>query len=193
MKRESGEAIETKRVLSPETSEQMRTLMRMVVSNGTGRKAAVKGYAVGGKTGTADKLAVRGYRKNATISSFVGAFPMDAPRYILLVMVDEPKGNARTFNYATGGWVAAPAVGRVVQRMASLIGMAPDRQSNPDKKQITNASTPPKASPSPAPRHNNSAVGETIMLKRVRAVLDVGDKKSEADADGPSEQALATY
>ena len=215
-----GNSSTGKRVLSEETSELMRGLMRLVVTNGTGRKAAAKGYIVGGKTGTTDKLAVRGYRKNATLSSFVGAFPMNAPRYIVLVMVDEPKGNKRTFNYATGGWVAAPAVGRVVQRMASLIGMAPDRQPEPAKvpvkKPMIKASTPPKASPgiskrktvaapppapitvsraspSPAPRRNDSAADETLMLQRVRAVLDVRDKKSEADAVGPPEQALATY
>ena len=220
LKTVAGNSSTGKRVLSEETSELMRGLMRLVVTNGTGRKAAAKGYIVGGKTGTTDKLAVRGYRKNATLSSFVGAFPMNAPRYIVLVMVDEPKGNKRTFNYATGGWVAAPVVGRVVQRMASLIGMAPDRQPEPAKvpvkKPMIKASTPPKASPgiskrktaaapppapitvsraspSPAPRRNDSAADETLMLQRVRAVLDVRDKKSEADAVGPPEQALATY
>ena len=220
LKTVAGNSSTGKRVLSEETSELMRGLMRLVVTNGTGRKAAAKGYIVGGKTATTDKLAVRGYRKNATLSSFVGAFPMNAPRYIVLVMVDEPKGNKRTFNYATGGWVAAPAVGRVVQRMASLIGMAPDRQPEPAKvpvkKPMIKASTPPKASPgiskrktaaapppapitvsraspSPAPRRNDSAADETLMLQRVRAVLDVRDKKSEADAVGPPEQALATY
>ncbi|HIM77346.1 MAG TPA: penicillin-binding protein 2 [Rhodospirillales bacterium] len=208
LKTVAGNSSTGKRVLSEETSELMRGLMRLVVTNGTGRKAAAKGYIVGGKTGTTDKLAVRGYRKNATLSSFVGAFPMNAPRYIVLVMVDEPKGNKRTFNYATGGWVAAPAVGRVVQRMASLIGMAPDRQPEPAKvpvkKPMIKASTPPKASPGiskrktaaappPAPRRIDSAADETLMLQRVRAVLDVRDKKSEADAVGPPEQALATY
>ena len=220
LKTVAGNSSTGKRVLSEETSELMRGLMRLVVTNGTGRKAASKGYIVGGKTGTTDKLAVRGYRKNATLSSFVGAFPMNAPRYIVLVMVDEPKGNKRTSNYATGGWVAAPAVGRIVQRMASLIGMAPDRQPEPAKvpvkKPMIKASTPPKASPgiskrktaaapppapitvsraspSPAPRRIDSAADETLMLQRVRAVLDVRDKKSEADAVGPPEQALATY
>ena len=197
-----------KRVLSEETSEQMRGLMRLVVNSGTGRKAAAKGYAVGGKTGTADKLAVRGYRKNATISSFVGAFPMNAPRYIVLVVVDEPKGNARTFNYATGGWVAAPAVGRVVQRMASLIGMAPDRQpvpaKDPVKKPMIKALAPPKVAPAPkqqtatappatVPKQNRSQTGEALMLERVRAVLGGRDDNSEADSPGPPEQALATY
>jgi membrane peptidoglycan carboxypeptidase len=186
--------------------------MRLVVNSGTGRKAAAKGYAVGGKTGTADKLAARGYRKDATISSFVGAFPMDAPRYIVLVVVDEPKGNARTFNYATGGWVAAPAVGRIVQRMASMIGMAPDRQSEPikkpgkdlGKKPVITALAPPVVAPSPvqktraaplttAPRQNRSRAGEALMLERVRAVLGWREENSEADAPGPPEQALATY
>ena len=128
LKRNNSEAIGTKRVLSADTSKKMRALMRMVVSKGTGRKAAVKGYDVGGKTGSADKLSASGYRKNATISSFVGALPISNPRYVLLVMVDEPKGNARTFNYSTGGWVAAPAVGKVVQGMASLLGIAPNRR-----------------------------------------------------------------
>ncbi|HIE19948.1 MAG TPA: penicillin-binding protein 2, partial [Rhodospirillales bacterium] len=161
LKTVAGNSSTGKRVLSEETSELMRGLMRLVVTNGTGRKAAAKGYIVGGKTGTTDKLAVRGYRKNATPSSFVGAFPMNAPRYIVLVMVDEPRGNKRTFNYATGGWVAAPAVGRIVQRMASLIGMAPDRQPEPAKvpvkKPMIKASTPPKASPGISKRKTAAA------------------------------------
>jgi cell division protein FtsI (penicillin-binding protein 3) len=220
LKRDAASLPQGKRVLSEETSEKMRGLMRLVVNSGTGRKAAAKGYLVGGKTGTADKLAARGYRKNATLSSFVGAFPMNAPKYIVLVMVDEPKGNARTFNYATGGWVAAPAVGRIVQRMASLIGMAPDRQpeaiDDHVEKPVIKASAPPQASPgkstrniaaaflpaytlvsrassSPVPGRNVTAVGETLLLKRVRAVLEMRGNNSEADAVGPPEQALATY
>ena len=209
LKRDDRKAIETKRVLSADTSEKMRNLMRLVVANGTGRKAAVEGYAIGGKTGTADKLSVRGYRKDATISSFVGAFPIDAPRYILLVMVDEPKGNARTFNYATGGWVAAPAVGRVVQRMAPLLGMGPDRRIAEEKDLTIFSRKKPAAPPgktiikakSRAMIHKVSGDSESNMLKRVRAVLDPPKRKSgtgEADkarmaAAGPPEQALATY
>jgi len=209
LKRDTDVPIVGRRVLSEETSEQMRGLMRLVVNSGTGRKAAAKGYVVGGKTGTADKLAARGYRKNANISSFVGAFPMNAPRYIVLVVVDEPKGNARTFNYATGGWVAAPAVGRVVQRMATMIGMVPERPTDPGKdaikKSVIKAASPPKpprsttrhaarstAQPT-APKSTETANGETLLLKQVRAVLQVRDKQNEADAVGPAEQALATY
>src|SRR3712207_9292680 len=64
------------------------------------------------KTGTADKLRGRTYAHNARMASFVATFPINAPRYVVLVMVDEPKPNQSSHGYATGGWVAAPAVGR---------------------------------------------------------------------------------
>lgn len=120
--------VDGERVVSKRTSEQMRGLMRLVVTGGTGRKAEAPGYLIGGKTGTADKLTNGGYVSGAKISSFVGAFPINDPRYVVLALVDEPKGNKRTFNYATGGWVAAPVVGQVVERMAPMVGIAP----NPD-------------------------------------------------------------
>jgi cell division protein FtsI (penicillin-binding protein 3) len=112
-------------LISAETSETMRQLMRLVVVKGTGRKANAEGYLVGGKTGTADKQVGRGYARNARIASFVGAFPMDDPRYVVFAMIDEPKPTKETFGYATGGWVAAPLVGRLVERMAPLLGIAP--------------------------------------------------------------------
>ena len=112
-------------LISTETSETMRQLMRLVVVKGTGRKANAEGYLVGGKTGTADKQVGRGYARNARIASFVGAFPMDDPRYVVFAMIDEPKPTKETFGYATGGWVAAPLVGRLVERMAPLLGIAP--------------------------------------------------------------------
>ena len=98
--------------------------MRLVVVEGTGRKAAVPGYLVGGKTGTAEKAGVGGYQRNALLSSFVAAFPMAAPRYVVVVLFDEPKGTAETFNYATGGWTAAPAVGRIIARIGPMAGIA---------------------------------------------------------------------
>ncbi|MED5396302.1 MAG: penicillin-binding protein 2 [Pseudomonadota bacterium] len=114
------------RVVSAETSRQVRSLMRLVVSRGTGRKADVPGYLIGGKTGTADKQSGRGYAMDAKISSFVGAYPINDPLYVVLALFDEPVGIKRTSNYATGGWVAAPAVGRIVRRMAPIVGIAPD-------------------------------------------------------------------
>ena len=80
---------------------------------------------IGGKTGTADKQVGGRYARDARIASFVGAFPMDDPRYVVFAMVDEPKGTKETFGYATGGWVAAPVVGDVVRRIAPIVGVEP--------------------------------------------------------------------
>ncbi|MBI2587064.1 MAG: penicillin-binding protein 2 [Rhodospirillales bacterium] len=194
------------RVLTPETSDQMRKLMQLVVSNGTGRKAdtSADGYVIGGKTGTADKLAGRGYQKKANISSFVGAFPIDAPRYVVLVLIDEPKGNKNTFNYSTGGWVAAPVVARIVKRMATLIGMPPERHLEPAPESLLRearaATAATRATPTPAPKA--AAVNaEDHMLNRVRAVLAAGTPDAAAFAARPAspepqpghpEKALAT-
>jgi cell division protein FtsI (penicillin-binding protein 3) len=113
------------RVINEKTSLQIRRLMRLVVTDGTGRKAEVPGYLIGGKTGTADKQLGKGYNTNSRIASFVGAFPMNHPRYTVLVVIDEPHGIKKTFNYATGGWVAAPVVGRIIRRMGPIVGIAP--------------------------------------------------------------------
>ncbi len=113
------------RVVSPHTAAQMRALMRLVVTNGTAKSAEVQGYIVGGKTGTADKPSDGRYNKNARLSSFVGMFPANAPRYVVFAMLDDPKGNARTYGYATGGWTAAPVIGRVVGQMAPLLDLPP--------------------------------------------------------------------
>ena len=113
------------RVLKAGTSEKMRRLMRMVVTQGTGRKADAEGFLLGGKTGPADKPGRRGYSGRRVISSFVAVFPFDAPRYAILALFDEPKGLKETFGYATGGWVAAPVVKAVVQRLSPLLGLRP--------------------------------------------------------------------
>lgn len=125
VRRDRGETVPGKRVITEETSLKMRRLMRLVVEQGTGRKASAPGYLVGGKTGTAEKVSGRGYKKKALISSFVAAFPMNEPRYVVLAMLDEAKGTKETFGYATGGWVAAPVVGAVVRRIAPVLGLRP--------------------------------------------------------------------
>ncbi|MDF2765787.1 MAG: hypothetical protein K0S81_2781, partial [Rhodospirillales bacterium] len=122
------EPLAGERILKAETSDALRRLMRLVVKRGTGKSADAPGYQVGGKTGTAEKAAAKGYRRNALISSFVGAFPMDDPRYVIFMAVDEPKPNKDSHGYATGGWVAAPAVKRLVERMAPLVGIAPVKE-----------------------------------------------------------------
>nr|MDJ0896059.1 penicillin-binding protein 2 [Alphaproteobacteria bacterium] len=113
------------RVIGERTSDALRHLMRIVVEKGTGKNAQAEGYVVGGKTGTAEKNLAGRYQRKALISSFVAAFPMDAPRYVVLAMLDEPKGTKETFGYATGGWVAAPVVGRAIARIGPLLGIAP--------------------------------------------------------------------
>jgi cell division protein FtsI (penicillin-binding protein 3) len=113
------------RIISPRTVAQMRALMRLVVSNGTGKSANIGGYIVGGKTGTADKLSGGRYMKNARLASFIGVFPANAPRYVVFAMLDDPKGNAKTYGYATGGWTAAPVVGKIISQMGPLLNLPP--------------------------------------------------------------------
>jgi len=134
IKRKPDEVSDGQQVISPATSNLMRELFRLVVQAGTGKAAEAPGYLVGGKTGTAEKTLAKGYSTNARLASFVGAFPINDPRYVVLVMVDEPKPNAHSYGFATGGWVAAPVVSRVVQRMAPLLGMAPVPNDSPEAK-----------------------------------------------------------
>ncbi len=116
-----------RRVVSPGTSAAIRELYRLNVTHaaGTGRRAEAVGYRVGGKTGTAEMAGIGGYQKKAVISSFAAAFPMDAPRYALLVMLFEPKGQAETRGQITAGVNAAPTTGRIVSRIAPILGVAP--------------------------------------------------------------------
>ncbi|MDB5492608.1 MAG: Cell division protein FtsI [Micavibrio sp.] len=114
-----------KHVVSAETSHRMRQLLRLVVTNGTGKSADVPGFQVGGKTGTAEKNSGGNYNHKSLLSSFIGVYPMNAPKYAVLVMVDEPKGTKASHGYATGGWVGAPPVGRIVAAMAPVLGIVP--------------------------------------------------------------------
>jgi cell division protein FtsI (penicillin-binding protein 3) len=112
-------------VLSATTVNKMRAIMRLVTAAGTAKAANAEGYLVGGKTGTAEKITDRGYSKDARLSSFIGVFPLNNPRYVVFAMLDEPKGNKSTFGFATGGWVAAPVVGDVITASAPLLGVNP--------------------------------------------------------------------
>ncbi len=124
-KRIPGEAVPGVRVISESVSQDMRRLLRRAVEEGTGKQAAAPGYLVGGKTGTAEKANAGGYNGRALISSFVGIFPITDPQFVVLVMLDEPKGNESTFNYAAAGWNAAPTVGRIIARIGPMLGVAP--------------------------------------------------------------------
>lgn len=125
LKRPLDKPILGEKVFSQQTSDTMRALMRMVALDGTGKNADAAGYRIGGKTGTAEKPGIGGYRKKALISTFAGAFPMDNPRYVVIATLDEPKGNKETYGYATAGWVSAPIVKSVVQRIGPFLGIEP--------------------------------------------------------------------
>ena len=125
LKRDPDDIPKGRRVVSLATSLKMRKLMRLVVEKGTGRKAEAVGYVVGGKTGTAEKPSIHGYRRKTLVSSFIGAFPIENPKYVVLALLDEPKGIKATYGFATGGWTAAPVVSAVVRRMAPLVGIDP--------------------------------------------------------------------
>jgi len=117
---------EERRVMQQSTSDTVRKLMRLVVTDGYGKPADVPGYFVGGKTGTAEKTMGHRYRKHANISAFMSVFPMNAPRYAVYFMLDEPKGNASTGGYSTAGAVSAPGAGRVIARIGPMLGLMPE-------------------------------------------------------------------
>ncbi|WP_281300445.1 MULTISPECIES: penicillin-binding protein 2 [unclassified Iodidimonas] len=126
----ADQKIKGRSVISEKTSATLRTLMRLVVQKGTAQQADVPGYRVGGKTGTAEKAVGGGYARKALLSSFAGIFPMDDPRYLVFVMIDEPQGIKSTWNYAGGGWTAAPTVADVILRIAPLLGVRPHEEDN---------------------------------------------------------------
>jgi cell division protein FtsI (penicillin-binding protein 3) len=125
-----------KRVFSEDTSYRMRGLLRLVVMKGTGRKADAPGYRVGGKTGTAQKLINGHYSQTINITSFAGVFPMDEPRYVVVVMLDEPKATPETFGFTTAGWNVAPVVSRTISRIAPMLGVQPNMNREPDMSQV---------------------------------------------------------
>jgi cell division protein FtsI (penicillin-binding protein 3) len=127
-----GAAPAGRRVISEATSARLRQLLRLVVLKGTGRKADVPGYRVGGKTGTAEVAGAGGYSKKANVSTFAGAFPMDHPRYVIVAMLDSPIGNAESFGLTTAAWTAAPVVNRVIARTGAMLGVLPDNKRDVD-------------------------------------------------------------
>jgi cell division protein FtsI (penicillin-binding protein 3) len=122
------------RVFKATTSANMNKLFRIVVEKGSGRKAAVKGYLVGGKTGTAYKAVQGKYNKSARFSSFISAFPMNDPKFIMFIMIDDPKGTKETFGFATAGFTAAPTTARIISRLAPLYGVKPVDEDSPEIK-----------------------------------------------------------
>jgi cell division protein FtsI (penicillin-binding protein 3) len=129
-----------KRVIKPETSEKMRYLMRLNAEVGTAKQADVKGYYIGGKTGTSEKVVNGRYSKKQVLNSFTAIIPADNPRYQVLVMLDEPKALPETHGFITSGWNAVPTGGKVIARIAPLLGIEPRFDLPPSDRLILAAS-----------------------------------------------------
>jgi len=121
-----------RRVFSEETSYKMRALLRLVVTQGTGKKADAPGYRVGGKTGSAEKY----FNHSLLVTTFAGVFPMDEPRYVIVVMLDEPKATAATYGFRTAGWNVAPVVSKTISRIAPMLGVRPDKAREPNMAEV---------------------------------------------------------
>lgn len=124
------------RVFKASTSARMNQLLRMIVRDGTGRKAEAPGFRVGGKTGSAEKPGAGGYRRSSVVATFAAAFPMDKPRYVVIVMIDEPSGNSASSFQRTAGWTAAPVVAKLVPRIGPMLGVIPDDRRDVDVSEL---------------------------------------------------------
>lgn len=126
LKRSQEEAMKNApRVVSEETSEAMRFVMRLNAERGSASRAAISGFYVGGKTGTAEKVFGGRYVKNRLFNTFMAIAPADNPRYLFLVTLDEPQPLPETHGYATSGWNTAPVAGMLIERAAPLLGLPP--------------------------------------------------------------------
>lgn len=170
------------RVIRAETSDALRRLMRLAVTEGTGRGADVPGYFVGGKTGTAQKVGPRGgYLMNARISSFTGVFPSHDPRYVVYVMVDEPKGRRDTAGYATGGWVAAPAAQAVIGQIGPLLGLSPAAETEPVRQSLAMPLQPPRpARPATPARASAQATGSQATGTQATGAAPAAERRVAA-------------
>jgi cell division protein FtsI (penicillin-binding protein 3) len=115
------------KVISPETSQRMRYLLRLNALEGSGSRMNkfAAGYRAGGKTGTAEKVVNGRYDSTKSLAVFASAFPLDDPRYAMVILVDEPR-NENEQSGRTAGWNAGEATGRIVQRVAPMLGISPD-------------------------------------------------------------------
>jgi cell division protein FtsI (penicillin-binding protein 3) len=126
LKRSESEANAlAKQVLKPETSRAMRYLMRLNAEKGTATKANVDGYYIGGKTGTAEKVVNGRYSKHKLLTDFMAVLPADKPKYLMMIMLDEPQATPQTHGFATAGWNAAPTAAKVIARIAPLLDLEP--------------------------------------------------------------------
>lgn len=126
-----------KRIISTQTSQDMRRLLRDVVIYGSGKNANIEGYEVAGKTGTANKIDSNGrYVKGKNMTSFISAFPISNPQYALMVIIDDPKPLKETWGYVTSGWNACPTGGKIITRIAPQLNVQPNFDLQTQRKSI---------------------------------------------------------
>ncbi len=138
LKQDPNAPIVGKRVFKENTSDDMRKLMHLVVKYGTASKAKVKGYFVGGKTGTAEIVHAGKYDKNKKVSSFLGIVPASNPKYMVYIVYNEPKGLKETYGFAGGGWTATSTAGAVFARIATLFCIKKLDENSPEIRELTN-------------------------------------------------------
>ena len=133
-----------KQIIHPQVSADMRYLYRLnaTAPGGSGKRATVPGYRVGGKTGTAEKVVHGRYSKDVRFNAFLASFPMDDPTYVVLTIIDEPKPEEGKFS-ATAGLNAAPMVSEIIRRSASFLGVKPDFQLEAQPVLVSNLSGRP--------------------------------------------------
>ena len=132
MKLDPADVPRGRRVFKESTSSRMRQMLRMISMYGTGRSANAAGYRVGGKTGSAEKNSGGVYNKTSLVSSFAAAFPLDRPRYVVVVVMDEPRGTAASSFQRTAAFTAAPVVGKLVPRIGPMLDVLPDNSRDVD-------------------------------------------------------------
>jgi cell division protein FtsI (penicillin-binding protein 3) len=137
LKHKDGQPVPGRRIIAEATSARMRQLMRLVVLQGTGTNADAPGLRVGGKTGTAEKVNEHGgYNRNANVTVFAGAFPMDHPRYVTLVVLDNARPTKQSYGFKTAGWMTAPLAKRIIARIGPLLGVRPDLATDVDESDL---------------------------------------------------------
>ncbi len=119
---------DAERVVRPEVSESLRYLMRLNAEVGSARNANIPGYFIGGKTGTADKLVHGHYAKDKVFTTFMAILPADHPKYLFLTLMDEPQAVPGTYGYHTAAWNSGEVTGKIIERVAPLLGLPPQIQ-----------------------------------------------------------------
>ncbi|SDR61111.1 cell division protein FtsI (penicillin-binding protein 3) [Rhizobiales bacterium GAS191] len=126
LRRSEADALaQSTQLIKPETSEQMRYILRLNAEKGSGRKADVPGYYVGAKTGTAAKIIHGHYSSNKNFTTFTAILPADKPKYLFLVVYDEPQAVSGTYGFSTAAWNAGTVTGIAIDRIAPILGIPP--------------------------------------------------------------------